>query len=79
MGRRQTQRRGCLGFHRQGANADWLKMNIKARDLLVEEEEFQTCGVSDGIGPPERARKDVPHAQIHVLDAGHFRTGYGCR
>jgi len=23
-------------------------------------------------GEPERYRKDVPHAQVHVLDAGHF-------
>jgi pimeloyl-ACP methyl ester carboxylesterase len=24
------------------------------------------------IGEPERYRKDVPNAQVHVLDAGHF-------
>jgi pimeloyl-ACP methyl ester carboxylesterase len=24
------------------------------------------------IGEPERFRKDVPNAGIHVLDAGHF-------
>jgi pimeloyl-ACP methyl ester carboxylesterase len=23
-------------------------------------------------GEPERYRKDVPNAQVHVLDAGHF-------
>ena len=23
-------------------------------------------------GEPERYRKDVPKAQVHVLDAGHF-------
>ena len=23
-------------------------------------------------GEPERYRKDVPHAEVHVLDAGHF-------
>lgn len=27
-------------------------------------------------GEPERDRKDVPNAAIHVLDAGHFRTRY---
>lgn len=24
------------------------------------------------IGEPERYRKDVPKAEVHVLDAGHF-------
>jgi pimeloyl-ACP methyl ester carboxylesterase len=24
------------------------------------------------IGEPERYRKDVPNAEVHVLDAGHF-------
>ena len=24
------------------------------------------------IGEPERYRKDVPDAEVHVLDAGHF-------
>jgi hypothetical protein len=24
------------------------------------------------LGEPERYRKDVPSAEIHVLDAGHF-------
>jgi pimeloyl-ACP methyl ester carboxylesterase len=24
------------------------------------------------IGEPERYQKDVPGAQVHVLDAGHF-------
>ena len=23
-------------------------------------------------GEPERYRKDLPHAEVHVLDAGHF-------
>jgi pimeloyl-ACP methyl ester carboxylesterase len=28
--------------------------------------------LSFDLGEPERYRKDVPNAQIHVLDAGHF-------
>ena len=24
------------------------------------------------IGEPERYRQDVPNAEVHVLDAGHF-------
>jgi pimeloyl-ACP methyl ester carboxylesterase len=24
------------------------------------------------LGEPERYRKDVPNAEVHVLDAGHF-------
>jgi pimeloyl-ACP methyl ester carboxylesterase len=24
------------------------------------------------IGEPERYRKDVPNAEVHILDAGHF-------
>jgi hypothetical protein len=24
------------------------------------------------LGEPERYRNDVPHARVHVLDAGHF-------
>ncbi len=28
--------------------------------------------LSFDLGEPERYRKDVPDAQLHVLDAGHF-------
>jgi pimeloyl-ACP methyl ester carboxylesterase len=28
--------------------------------------------LSFDLGEPERYRKDVPSAQVHVLDAGHF-------
>jgi pimeloyl-ACP methyl ester carboxylesterase len=28
--------------------------------------------LSFDLGEPERYRKDVPHAEIHILDAGHF-------
>jgi pimeloyl-ACP methyl ester carboxylesterase len=28
--------------------------------------------LSFDLGEPERYRKDVPNAQVHVLDAGHF-------
>ena len=28
--------------------------------------------LSFDLGEPERYRKDVPEAQVHVLDAGHF-------
>ena len=28
--------------------------------------------LSFDLGEPERYRKDVPKAQMHVLDAGHF-------
>jgi pimeloyl-ACP methyl ester carboxylesterase len=28
--------------------------------------------LSFDLGEPERYRKDVPHAEVHVLDAGHF-------
>jgi len=28
--------------------------------------------LSFDLGEPERYRKDVPKAQVHVLDAGHF-------
>ena len=28
--------------------------------------------LSFDLGEPERYRKDVPNAEIHVLDAGHF-------
>ena len=28
--------------------------------------------LSFDLGEPERYRKDVPKAEIHVLDAGHF-------
>jgi len=28
--------------------------------------------LSFDLGEPERYRKDVPKAEVHVLDAGHF-------
>lgn len=28
--------------------------------------------LSFDLGEPERYRKDVPNAQVHVLDGGHF-------
>jgi pimeloyl-ACP methyl ester carboxylesterase len=28
--------------------------------------------LSFDLGEPDRYRKDVPNAQVHVLDAGHF-------
>ena len=28
--------------------------------------------LSFDLGEPERYRQDVPNAQVHVLDAGHF-------
>jgi len=28
--------------------------------------------VSFDSGEPERYRKDVPHAEVHVVDGGHF-------
>jgi hypothetical protein len=28
--------------------------------------------LSFDLGEPERYRKDVPNAEVHVLDAGHF-------
>jgi pimeloyl-ACP methyl ester carboxylesterase len=28
--------------------------------------------LSFDLGEPERYRKDVPHAQVHILEAGHF-------
>ena len=28
--------------------------------------------LSFDLGEPERYRKDVPSAEVHVLDAGHF-------
>lgn len=28
--------------------------------------------LSFDLGEPERYRKDMPKAQVHVLDAGHF-------
>jgi len=28
--------------------------------------------LSFDLGEPERYRKDVPTAEVHVLDAGHF-------
>ena len=28
--------------------------------------------LSFDLGEPERYRKDVPEAEVHVLDAGHF-------
>ena len=28
--------------------------------------------LSFDVGEPERYRKDVPKAQVHVLEAGHF-------
>jgi pimeloyl-ACP methyl ester carboxylesterase len=28
--------------------------------------------LSFDLGEPERYRKDVPDAEVHVLDAGHF-------
>ena len=28
--------------------------------------------LSFDLGEPERYRKDVPRAEVHVLDAGHF-------
>jgi pimeloyl-ACP methyl ester carboxylesterase len=28
--------------------------------------------LSFDLGEPERCRQDVPNAQVHVLDAGHF-------
>ncbi|MGB9078171.1 MAG: hypothetical protein WCC26_15125 [Terracidiphilus sp.] len=28
--------------------------------------------LSFDLGEPERYRKDVPQAEVHVLDAGHF-------
>jgi hypothetical protein len=31
--------------------------------------------LSFDLGEPERYRKDVPNARIHVLDAGHFALG----
>lgn len=33
------------------------------------------CGEHDlsfDLGEPERYQKDVPNAQVHVLDGGHF-------
>jgi pimeloyl-ACP methyl ester carboxylesterase len=34
----------------------------------------ESAGISGRrlFGEPERYRKDVPDAQVHVLDAGHF-------
>jgi pimeloyl-ACP methyl ester carboxylesterase len=28
--------------------------------------------LSFDLGEPERYRKDVPNAEVHILDAGHF-------
>jgi len=30
-------------------------------------------------GEPQRYRQDVPKAEVHVLDAGHFRARHRCR
>jgi pimeloyl-ACP methyl ester carboxylesterase len=36
--------------------------------------EFERCAFDEGVdlSEAEAYRRDVPHAEVHVLDAGHF-------
>jgi pimeloyl-ACP methyl ester carboxylesterase len=52
------------------ANPKWQAwMREKQPHLLVIWGKYD---LSFDLGEPERYRKDVPNAQVHVLDAGHF-------
>jgi pimeloyl-ACP methyl ester carboxylesterase len=44
-------------------------MREKRSRLLVIWSKYD---LSFDLGEPERCRRDVPNAQVHVLDAGHF-------
>jgi len=44
-------------------------MREKQPRLLVIRGKYD---LSFDLGEPERYRKDVPNAQVHILDAGHF-------
>ncbi len=44
-------------------------MREKQPHLLVIWGKFD---LSFDVGEPERYRKDVPKAEVHILDAGHF-------
>jgi pimeloyl-ACP methyl ester carboxylesterase len=46
---------------------EWMRMN-KPRLLVI----WGKHDLSFDLGEPERYRKDVPGAEVHVLDAGHF-------
>ena len=46
---------------------DWVRKNQPR--LLVLWGKYDT---SFDISEPETYRRDVPHAEVHVLDAGHF-------
>jgi pimeloyl-ACP methyl ester carboxylesterase len=46
---------------------EWLQRTQPALLVLWGKHDL-----SFGLGEPDRYRKDVPNAQVHILDAGHF-------
>jgi len=61
-------------FHDYRTNVDaypkWQAWMQKTRPRLLVI--WGKYDLSFDLGEPERYRKDVPKAEVHVLDAGHF-------
>jgi pimeloyl-ACP methyl ester carboxylesterase len=68
--------------HNEGLGANWQPRRAFWADRAANEGALRTnllslavwgkYDLSFDLGEPERYRKDVPNAEVHVLDAGHF-------
>src|SRR6266436_9194696 len=58
--------------HNEGLGANWKPRRAFWADRAANESTLRTNLLSFDLGEPERYRKDVPKAEVHVLDAGHF-------
>ena len=47
-------------------------MEIETRETVASAGDLGLFNLSFDPGEPERCRKDVPKAEVYVLDAGHF-------
>ena len=46
--------------------------SVAARETTAALGDLGRYDLSFDLGEPERYRQDVPKAEVHVLDAGHF-------
>jgi len=46
--------------------------SVDAREAAAAPGDLGKYDLSFDLGEPERYRKNVPKAEVHVLDAGHF-------
>jgi len=46
--------------------------SVDARETTAASGDLGKYDLSFDLGEPERYRKDIPKAEVHVLDAGHF-------